>query len=86
MRRAGGWLCIADPDAGALERDTFTCSHCQKIEIMNGRVPPGGFCRQCDAMICSRCVGRACVPFLKAIEAVEEAAYRRRQFEMLAGL
>lgn len=34
MRRPGGYLVITDPDAPGgldLERDTITCSHCQRI-------------------------------------------------------
>jgi hypothetical protein len=86
MRRAQGWLCVTNTDGSLDEAATFTCSHCQKIVPCRAAQDPyalGGFCRQCDRLICSRCVGRDCVPFMKAIEAAEQAEYRRRQLERL---
>jgi hypothetical protein len=86
MRSARGWLCIADPDAGTQEADTSTCAHCQRITVIKAGADPatlGGYCRQCDALVCQRCVGGDCLPFLKQIEAMEERYYRRRQLEQL---
>jgi hypothetical protein len=87
-RPQGGWLCVTNTDGTIDEADTFTCAHCQKIVPCRAKQnldDLGGFCRLCDRLICSRCVGRDCVPFLKAIEAAEEKEYRRRQFEQMAG-
>jgi hypothetical protein len=85
MRTAHGWLCVTDPDTGVWEADTFTCSHCQRITICNGRGAQalGGYCRQCDALVCERCAGKDCTPFLKKIEAMEEREYRWRQLELM---
>jgi hypothetical protein len=88
MRRAHGYLCISDPIAGTREADTFTCAHCQRIVICRVRDPAalGGYCRHCDRLVCAKCAGGDCVPFLKRIEALEERDYRRRQFARMAGL
>jgi hypothetical protein len=85
MKSARGWLCISDPEIGTQEHSTFTCVHCQRITICNGKGARelGGYCRQCDALVCERCAGKDCVPFMKQIEAMEEREYRRRQFELL---
>lgn len=75
MNRASGYLCVTDPDLGRREWDTFTCRHCQRIRAVGS----GGYCRQCDSMICECCVGKACRPFLKLVEQAEEREYRRSQ-------
>jgi hypothetical protein len=33
-----------------------------------------GLCEQCMGLICPACVGRACVPFLKRLDEMEERA------------
>ena len=86
MRHPQGYICIADPEAGVDEIDTFTCRHCQRIVPVRARQNPaalGGFCRTCDALICGKCVGGSCVPFMRQVERMEEAYYRRRQRERL---
>lgn len=72
MRRPQGYLIVTDPDVpGQLERDTITCSHCQRVIFIkpgtgatvylfpqvDGRVVEkmGAFCRLCMAAICLRC-------------------------------
>jgi hypothetical protein len=77
--RPQGYLCISDPEAGNFESDTYTCRHCQRIVWRRG---DGGFCRTCDSMICNKCVGKDCVPFMKKIEEMEERYYRYRQSEL----
>jgi hypothetical protein len=85
MRRAQGWLIVTNTDGSTDEADTFTCAHCQKIVPCRAKQSPyelGGFCRLCDRLICSKCAGRDCAPFMRQIEAAEEREYRRRQYEL----
>jgi hypothetical protein len=82
MRNAGGFACITSED-GVQEADTFSCKHCQRITHVKPRQDPaelGGFCRQCYSLICKHCVGKECLPFMKWVEQVEEADYRRRAY------
>lgn len=53
-----------------LERDTKTCSHCQRLVVLNpGRVRQRAYCPKCDAYICDGCeaervkTGGDCIPF-----------------------
>lgn len=72
MRNASGYLVICDPDRPqAVERDTITCGHCQRVVFTKpGTVatvyllphPPdpdtevaGAFCRICMRSVCLRC-------------------------------
>ena len=75
MRRPGGYAVWTDPDAPTVERDTFTCAHCNAVTIVKPKAPPedaGGFCRQCMAMTCKRCTAQGtCTPFLKRVEISE---------------
>lgn len=77
MRNPGGYSVIFDPENGAIENDTITCAHCQRVVIVPPRCDPsdlGGFCRVCMRHICGPCadVG-GCVPFEKKLEAYEKA-------------
>lgn len=74
-----------DPDAPLLERDTFTCAHCNGIVIVEPAKPPeamGGFCRMCMKCICPACdaVG-TCTPFERKLEEVEKADRSRRNLD-----
>lgn len=71
-------------DGKIKEWDTFTCNHCQRVIRYQKRVEAeqlGGHCLVCDAMICDRCVGKGCTPFLKKIEEMEEREIARRSYE-----
>jgi hypothetical protein len=77
MRHPGGYACITAPDAPTQEFDTFTCAHCNRITHVRARQDPadiGGLCRQCMGLICPRCVGEPCVPFLKRLDDMEARA------------
>jgi hypothetical protein len=81
MLRPGGYACISDPDAGVTEFDTTTCAHCNRItHIKAGQRPEdiGGLCKQCMGLICPKCVGQPCVPFLKRLDEMEARDCFRR--------
>lgn len=65
MRNPTGYATISGPE-GIQEIDTFTCFHCNSIVHVKG--DPGGFCRHCMKLICPKCVGQGCTPFLKKLE------------------
>lgn len=87
MRNAGGQL-IGFGDAGVVEVDTFTCSHCQYVTQVAPRCDPaelGGHCRSCDKLICKRCVGTMakgalCTPWEKQMIAMENREAARRSY------
>lgn len=71
---------------GTTEFDTATCNHCNCIYHIKHGCPPeemGGFCRQCMKVICPRCVGKPCVPWLKKMDEMEQKDYMRRQYEVM---
>lgn len=83
-----GCLIIIDPSApAAIEYDTFTCSHCNSIAVIDRQKPEtlGGFCRMCMKSICNGCVDAVtkgptgCVPFEKKMEEMERRERLRRE-------
>jgi hypothetical protein len=81
MLRPGGYACISDPDTGVTELDTFTCAHCNTVKHVKPQQRPediGGLCKQCMGLICPKCVGEPCVPFLKRLEQMEARDRFRR--------
>lgn len=74
MLKPQGYATVTTPD-GLIERDTYTCSHCDHIVHVKPRQDPsemGGFCRVCMKNICKRCAGNPdCTPLLKRIEEIE---------------
>jgi hypothetical protein len=91
MRRPQGQATIFSPD-GIIERDTFTCHHCQKVVTVKPLQDPsaieyGGTCKGCMRFICAPCVGAMttlgkCIPFEKRLEAYE----RGRAFAEAVGV
>ena len=74
MLRPGGYARIDDPDRALVEFDTFTCAHCNRVTHVKAHARPediGGLCKQCMGLICPRCVGEPCAPFLKRLEDME---------------
>lgn len=75
MRRAQGYATIVDPDRPMVERDTFTCAHCNSIVTVEPMADPstfGGFCCQCHKHICGSCADNGhCTPFEKKLEEME---------------
>ena len=87
MRRPGGYAVLMDPaNPGAVERDTFTCSHCNGVVFVQPKQDPtemGGFCRLCYGHICKGCASTMkCDPFEKKLERMEA---RDRNFEVMSG-
>jgi hypothetical protein len=81
MRNPGGYARIDDLDGATQEFDTFTCAHCNGITHVRARQDPaeiGGLCKQCMGLICPRCVGRTCRPFLRRLEEAESRARFRQ--------
>lgn len=74
MRRPQGQLTRYDPDGKTYERDTFTCTHCNSVVIVEPRQDPatmGGFCQMCMGHVCMPCAGQGCTPFEKKLDAIE---------------
>jgi hypothetical protein len=77
MFKPQGYATITDPETGTRECDTFTCAHCNRVVHLpaNKKIEDvGDFCRSCMKMICDKCAGKGCTPFLKQIE-MDEARY-----------
>lgn len=82
MRRPGGYARIDDPDGPRQEFDTFTCAHCNRVTHVAARARPediGGLCKVCMGLICPRCVGKPCVPFLQRLDEMEAKARFRAE-------
>ena len=63
MRNPGGYSIITEPGKADVERDTFTCRHCQKVVFVKPFCDPadmGGRCTLCGGLHCSECVGKGC--------------------------
>ena len=74
-----GYATITGPGR-TQEYDTCSCVHCNRVWAIHGtdgKENLGGWCRQCQAMICSDCAGKPCTPFEKKLELYES---RRRMF------
>lgn len=59
--RAQGYAILADPDKATVERDTYTCGHCQRVVFVPPRADPatlGGWCGGCSRLICAGCERR----------------------------
>lgn len=65
------------------------CKHCgtfTEFPSMRKMMEYIDFCRVCMEPICLGCVGKGCTPLMKKIDAMERAAYERKQFAKVAGL
>jgi len=75
MRRPQGYAVWSGPEQ-QVERDTFTCAHCNAVVIVPPQADPsalGGFCRQCMAHICGPCADAgACRPFEQQLATMEQ--------------
>jgi hypothetical protein len=59
---------------GTAEYDTATCKHCNGVFHVGARQRPddiGGLCKTCMGIICPRCLGKPCKPFMKRLEEME---------------
>ncbi len=74
MRRPGGYGHWFNGQGRDLERDTFTCKHCNSVVFVEPFQDPaaaGGWCMNCAALICRECAGRECRPFERQLEREE---------------
>ena len=69
--------------AGNNEYDTTVCNHCNALTHVRARMRPediGGLCKVCMGLICPKCVGEPCVPFLKRLDEAERRDRVRRSY------
>lgn len=71
---------------GLLECDTYTCSHCQVVLIINHlRTRERAYCTGCDHIICDRCGairasnGGLCKTFKQLADELQEMGARQMQ-------
>lgn len=73
-----------------VEGDVRTCTHCQKIIIMQQWKDSGGWCGLCQAPICGSCADRmeffGCESFVAMIEKRFNMIEKLAQYRKLAGL
>jgi hypothetical protein len=81
MRRAGGYSIITNADGwgATVERDTFTCGHCNRVTFLTSRHEPEHRCKRCFAYICDSCANRNCLPLEEQLRMMESASYRPRR-------
>lgn len=85
MRQAQGYATLTDRVTGNVthERDTFQCHHCSRIVHVPPKADPasiGGLCGHCVKLICPRCVGGACTPWLEQLARMEARLDARRSY------
>jgi hypothetical protein len=72
MRKPGGYAHWFNGDAlPDLERDTFTCKHCNGVVFVEPFQSPtdaGGWCFHCAAPVCKYCAGKDCLAFEKLLD------------------
>lgn len=78
MRKPKGYAFITEEGNVAKERDTFTCSHCQRVVFVRPLSSDGAYCRGCMGLICPKCEGLGCTPWEKTMETMER---RNRLYE-----
>jgi len=87
VRNPQGYGVVTSPEFPyQVEHDTFTCFHCQRVEIVAPFKNPediGGFCKVCSHLICARCASMGmCRPWLEQLERIEA----KNRFLRSAGL
>ena len=64
---------------------TYTCGHCNKLNIVQAKCRPedlGGLCKLCMKLICQGCVDIGiCRPFEEALRLNEERGIALRSYE-----
>lgn len=70
------------PNNSLIERSTITCSHCQRVVIINpDRLRARHYCPKCDHYICDECESQRvltgnCITFNEIIERTQELALK----------
>ena len=82
MRTPGGYLMVVQPDTPLIERDTFTCCHCNRVVIVKpGSGMQRGWCFMCGKPHCgSKRCSAGCLPFERRLEAWENRNQLRQLF------
>jgi len=82
LHNPGGYGIMIDVEGGTEEHDTFTCPHCNSVQIVRpGSGTKRGYCRLCDSPTCGKEKCLECVPFIKKIERYERREELRRIME-----
>ena len=88
MFKPQGYGIITDPEMPAVEHDTTTCAHCNKISI----IPPGwkpesmpNRCKGCMGYLCLGCwgertLGKPCVTWKQQLDEMEAREIARRSY------
>lgn len=84
FKRPEGYLLIDNrcSGEGMLESATVTCSHCQRIVVLNpDRSRQRGYCRKCDHYICDNpACNFECVPLNKILDDLQEKAFKELNY------
>lgn len=71
------------PSGSAVESATITCSHCQRVVVLNpARTRERHYCPKCDHYVCDECEivrvssGGTCTTFNQIVEQAQERASR----------
>jgi hypothetical protein len=79
--RPQGYAVLTGPE-GTVERDTYQCCHCQRIvPVRPGGGKTRGFCLMCNLPHCGGPACRACVPFERKLEEMENRSRFRKAME-----
>jgi len=69
---------------GVFESPTFTCSHCQRVVVMNpARTRSRGYCKKCDHYVCDGCEskrvksGGVCYTYKQYLDDICEEVVKR---------
>ena len=83
MLRANNYAVIFNPDGPTIERNNFTCGHCQRVTfVLPGQRADdiGGLCKVCMNLICPECTDKmVCDPFEEKLKRSEASDRLRRQ-------
>ena len=75
-------------DGRTIENDTLTCSHCNKVIVIEfmqfaSNIKYGGLCRGCEQHICADCYAVPnCRPIEKWCDEIEKRDILRRNYAM----
>lgn len=69
------------PGGGLFESATITCSHCQRVVVLNPqRTRERGYCAKCDHYICDAPACHVdCRPFNAFLDTLQRDAFREEQ-------
>lgn len=80
LAHIAGGMAFAVPGGKVGECDVLGCGHCQAQVVKHPqRVRPRGYCPKCDRYVCDRCEAirvrtSECVPYMKILDAIQNAA------------